>query len=479
LNKSVFEHFKKITQIPHCSHKTELLRDYILEQVEKVNYKVAVDEHQNIMIRSINKPKITLQAHYDMVCVGNAPEINLIEETDTKNNKKYIFAENSSLGADDGFGIAIILALLEEKYDFEALLTNDEEVGLIGAVNLKIAFGTNKLVNLDSNSFDSIIIGSAGGTLLKAKLPIQTQNIDNLTQDLSQKAPSQGRFSFQEISFVNSQQRFFYEIDFINFSGGHSGIDIHKNIESAIKFGLNFLKKVLELDEVNLFHFVEIEGGENSNSIPTNFKVKFISDIKVEHLMQLKNHSNLSENIQITELNLEKNQKIISNSVDIFIFLDNIFNNFQGVLEHNEKLKIPEISNNFGKIISDSNNLLISSYIRGMDTFKLNLATQNLIRKFQSFDFDVSIQSNSPAWKPIETDFTKTILDIYSQVNPNVELKAVHAGLETAVFKEKNPNLEIVSLGANVYDLHSINEKMEIDSLFKLYEIVKLILQKA
>ncbi|HFU74242.1 MAG TPA: hypothetical protein ENK65_01665 [Helicobacteraceae bacterium] len=162
---TVLENFKKICEIPHCSHETEALKTYLIATCEALDYEVNVDTIGNILCHK-EKSDITLQTHYDMVCIGKAPALELEEKSG------WLHAKESSLGADNGMGIAITLALMQEGYCVDALFTAQEEVGLLGARGLTLELQTPKLLNLDSEEEGIVTIGCAGGVDILVRLPI-------------------------------------------------------------------------------------------------------------------------------------------------------------------------------------------------------------------------------------------------------------------------------------------------------------------
>ncbi len=222
--KEVLENFIKITKIPHCSGDTKELREFLSNYAKNLGYEVETDEAGNLVAGKKN-PKICFQAHMDMVCVGDAPKIEVIEE------EGYLKAKNSSLGADNGIGIAIMMYLMKKYDDLEFLFTNDEEIGLIGAKNLELEIKSKYLLNLDSEDDEVILIGCAGGVDVKVKYPLKKEKTKGTL----------GKISVE------------------NLPGGHSGVDIDKHIPNAI---IELLFKVENL--------AFIKGGERRNSIPVN-----------------------------------------------------------------------------------------------------------------------------------------------------------------------------------------------------------------
>lgn len=157
---SAFEIFQQLCQIPHKSYHTQEMFAFLSGFCQRYGYEVKIDEAKNIYASKTNKPKLCLQAHYDMVGVGEA---DLLKPLEIYIDGQYVRAKNSSLGADNGAAIAVILELIEANADIEVLFTNNEEVGLDGANALSLPIRSNFLLNLDSEFFGEIIVGCAGG----------------------------------------------------------------------------------------------------------------------------------------------------------------------------------------------------------------------------------------------------------------------------------------------------------------------------
>ena len=226
--EKVIELFKKISQIPHCSSNTQKLQGFISEYAKERGFTVFRDNYGNVLAYK-NKPKLALQSHIDMVCVGDAPKIEIIEENG------WLKAKNSSLGADNGIGVAMMLAFMDKYDDIEYLFTNDEEIGLIGAKHLEFKISAPYLLNLDSEDEKEIIIGCAGGVDAEIKYPLKKEKIKGCIGNIS----------------------------VTNLPGGHSGVDIDKYIPNAI---IELLYKIESI--------ASIKGGERRNSIPANAYAK-------------------------------------------------------------------------------------------------------------------------------------------------------------------------------------------------------------
>ena len=225
----IIEHFKTLTQIPHCSKEADKLLDFLVAFAKERDYSVEVDEIKNIYIYKGN-PTLCLQAHYDMVCMGKAPVIETYVE------EGIMRAKDSSLGADNGIAIAMMMQCMDEGRELEFLLTSDEEIGLIGANEVAFNLKSKYMLNLDSEDEAEVYIGCAGGADITA---------------------------FKQDEFVEGKG-ICYEVAVKGLVGGHSGVDIDKGIPSAIKV---LGKYLVENDVTQLASMV---AGERRNSIPAN-----------------------------------------------------------------------------------------------------------------------------------------------------------------------------------------------------------------
>jgi len=382
----VIEIFKQITKIPHCSGKTEKIQEFIIDYANKRDFNVKRDKAGNILCFK-DKPKIALQSHIDMVCVGDVDNIELVEDGD------FLKAKNSTLGADNGIGVAMMLYFMNKYDNVEYLFTNDEEIGLIGAEKLELKLKAPYLLNLDSEDDKEIIIGSAGGVDIIAEYPLKREKVYGSLGDVS----------------------------VTNLPGGHSGVDINKNIPNAI---IELLKRVENL--------AYIKGGEKSNAIPANAYAKEV----------------FSGNDEVEVYNKE-----------YLKFLRSLPN---GVLEFDFEYKIPSKSINFGMI--EGNRVVLSA--RANDNEKLEELKEYIFSKLPNCK--ISLDEEYPAWKP-----EKNELALKLQKITGVELKAIHAGLECGLLKEKFPHIQMASYGPLIENPHSIRERVSISSVERVTKAVE------
>ncbi len=417
--KEIVDIFKKIAKIPHCSFHAEKLRDFLIEEAKKSGCDVKTDKFGNIVAKK-GFPKISLQAHYDMVCIGRAPDIEVVEENG------FLKAVDSSLGADNGIGIAMILYFLKKYENIEALFTSDEEVGMIGAENLELFLESKNLLNLDSEEEGEIFIGCAGGVDLYA-----TKSLE-----------------FEEFK----ENRKFYKISTKNLPGGHSGVDIDKNIPSAIK------ELAFYLNGINDLKIVKIEGGEALNSIPVNAYAVICADTLPK----------AGEFIEVEELD-EKFDSYIKDSKNIV----NLICSFaQGIRSWDREFDIPKTSINLGKIYMKERTLHLELFARSMENGELDRIKKETICFLDSFGFTTKSDHQFPAWMPKVSDFSKKVLEISKRYFNKAGFKAIHAGLECGILKDKFKDISVVSIGPNIYFPHSVKEKCEIESVFRVAKVV-------
>lgn len=424
--EKILEHFKKISSIPHCSFEADLLKEEIISFSKRNDFEVFEDKEKNILCKK-GTPKIALQAHYDMVCIGEAPCIKLVQE------KNILKAKNSSLGADNGMGMAIMFSMMEKYSDIECLFTSNEEVGLLGASNLELQLSSNKLLNLDGEQEDEVYVGCAGGVDIVCTCKVQTAEV---SADLS-----------------------VYKVSISGLKGGHSGVDIDKGIPSAIKV----LAQELYAKEVKI---IDIYGGEMRNSIPKNAYAIIASYEPFES--------------QSNFVNVEKiefaNQKYFLNS-DKIIKVIHAF--AQGVREFDKKYNIPKTSISMGKIRYEDGILQVDCAARSLADEDLDILALETCSLFELAGFETQMKNPHPAWSPNIGDFTLLVREEMSKIYSNVELKAIHAGLECGVLMQtqKHP-VEAVSMGPTIRFPHSASEECDLNSVFRIAQAVENIIQK-
>ena len=507
-------YFEQICSIPHCSYQAQKLGEFLLEFSKSRGFDTKIDESFNIHAIK-GKPKICLQAHYDMVCVGEAPKIEL------ENDGEFLSAKNSTLGADNGIGLAIIMDIMDEAQDLEVLFTSDEEVGLIGANAFAGEICAPALLNLDSEDDSEVIIGCAGGLLAEFRCEFEPCELglgelfnpefepcelglgelfsSSVSEHLSTGLLSnEGSHSTstenctQNSSNLNAN---YYELSCEGLEGGHSGMEIAKNIPNAIKELAHFTKN-------HGANILAMSGGDRDNAIPTWAKalVSASSKLQSKGLVKAKKLDLLGAKELFAKLCDDdlKNPIIMkSNSAD---FTRNsripLLNDFllalpHGVLGWDEGLGLPKTSANLAivrtSLTSKDENARIAFSVQ---IYARSSSQEELAKLKNSYEaiselagFQSSFGASSMPWEPEQSEFATNVLTALQKYRPNAKITAIHAGLEcgclSAKMKQKGKKLAACSIGPNISGAHTINERCEIKSAQIIAQVVRDVLKNA
>lgn len=424
----VIDIFKEITAIPRCSKTHEPFINYMKEISQELGYECLVDKYNNILCKKENtKAKIVFQSHYDIVCLEDNCVPQIIQ------NEDILSAKNSTLGSDNGVGCSYMINLMYEGVDAEYLFTSDEEIGLIGANNLELEINAPYMLNLDSEEEGEVCIGCAGG-------------VDIFAINSNKKI------------LPNTEKLDLYEITIGKLQGGHSGVDIDKNIPNAIKLVAKTIK------EANA-KLLDFNGGERINSIPVNAKAIVASSCE-----PIASH----ENMKITKIDTQSEHLSVFDDKVI----DFIYDFKQGVISRNEELNVVQNSINIAIISTTIDSIKIEFSARSMANDELAAIKEETTNILNEHGFSVTTDGKYPAWKPDINKFTSKVLDIYQTINPKASLEAIHAGLECAIFKDKYPHLKVASIGPTINFPHSRKEQVSIKSVENVYEVVKKIVEE-
>jgi dipeptidase D len=420
---SIIEHFKTLTQIPHCSKEADKLLHFLVDFAKKRNYRVEVDAIQNIYIYK-GTPTLCLQAHYDMVCMGKAPHI----ETYIENN--IMRAKDASLGADNGMAIAMMMQCMDEGKELEFLLTSDEEIGLIGANEVAFDLKAKYMLNLDSEDEAEVYIGCAGGVDITAE---------------------------KQDAYVEGTGKC-YEVAVKGLVGGHSGVDIDKGIPSAIKdLGAYLVAH-------NITQLASIYAGERRNSIPANA------------IAIVRSEKHLENQGSITVRTLKESPKVLCEGNKIIECIQHFKH---GVHAMNDALGIPDVSINLAIITTDEKGgIKVETSARAMGAEALDILTVQTVQMFESYGFWVQVEDKYPAWKPDISEFTNLVSKEMKEVFGRTKMMAIHAGLECGVIAEKYPTMKFASIGPTIRYPHSTREEVDLASVERTYTVLLGIIDK-
>lgn len=416
----VIEIFKKLCSIAHCSGGSAAMHSYLEAYGHRCDYVVSSDRAGNVLC-SKEGASVTLQAHYDMVCIGAAPHLELEEESG------WLHAKASTLGADNGMGMAMMLALMEEGRAVDLLFTVDEEIGLIGARALQVRLKTPYLLNLDSEEEGIVTIGCAGGVDIEARLPIVRE----------------------------SKKLYCHETEISGLPGGHSGVDIDRGIPNAIK------ELAALLASYENAALVSIKGGERRNAI-AKYAIAIVATQE-------------STAIEGAKALGRQRVEVIEDSASL-IKMTNGF--IHGVRALDETLGIVETSINLAMIESSHDELRIHLSARSMEKESLEALQEETMAYFSAYGCEVTAEGFYTPWRPEQTPFAQSVLDVTKGEFPEATFGAIHAGLECGIIKEHFPDMKMASIGPNILYPHSTREKVQIASVETVYKSVKKIIEE-
>ena len=445
--KTALEYFEEIMAIPRESGKEDKIANYLVNYAKENSIEYSLGKYNTVFLRKNNNSNktIILQVHSDMVCVSTNGY-----DFDNKGIPFYIDgdyykAKDTSLGADDGIGLAIILAILQEKDNMpniEVMVTTEEETTMLGASNFDYSKITgNTLISLDGITEADIESSSAGMCSLTINKKITYKEDNN-----------------------------FYKLSISGLAGGHSGDDIHKCRCNAIKLAFKLLN---ELDYKNI---VDINIGKRDNVIPSEGYIVFSSNKSLEELNSIINNINfdLKDDDRDLLLNIEEDadNKSIVESNDIYNFINEIED---GLLETFKEDNFPLLSANIGKISIIGDNLEIKYSIRSSDKEK----EDNLLKKLEElaikYNFEISIDAKKPFF-PFKEDskIRKLLADSYKKLyGKDTVIKKVHACMEGGILSNNISNLDICTIAPTIDNCHSVNERVSISSTNRVYEWLK------
>ena len=458
--KSLFKFFEEILSIPRPSKHEEKMTEYLINWAKERNLEYVSDEIGNVIIRKgatkgkENSPWVCLQSHIDMVCEKNSDKVFDFEKDAIvpKIEGEWLKADGTTLGADDGIGVATALAILDandvEHGPIECLFTVDEETGLSGAEALSAdVLKSRILLNLDSEDEGEIFIGCAGGIDTVAKLPYDKEE----TPD----APA-------------------FKIMVKGLKGGHSGDDINKGLACANKL----LNRILwSLDKEMDLRLACFEGGNLRNAIAREANATFVvakEDVELMKEIVAQFTKDLIYEFRTTEPDME----IILSEAEKPEFVidmlsqDNLFNVLyacpHGVLAMSrEILGFVETSTNLASVKMKEDHFFITTSQRSSVEGAKYAAAYRVESCFLLAGADVEHGDGYPGWAPNpESKILKIAVDAYKKLfNKEPIVRAIHAGLECGLIGEKYPGMDMISYGPTLRGVHSPDERLEIKTV--------------
>ena len=467
----VFKYFEEISQIPRGSGNEKEISDYLRKFGEDLGLETIQDEALNIIIRKPatkgyeNAPGVVLQGHMDMVCEKNKGTNHDFtkDPLQLRIDGDYIYATDTTLGADNGIAVAMGLAVLAsndiEHPALEVLVTVDEEAGMSGAMALDGNLVKGKyILNLDSEEEGHLLVSCAGGVTALSTIPVEFKDADS--------------------------SKVAYSLEIKGLLGGHSGMDIIKQRANSNKL----LGRLLNLISID-FDLAKVEGGSKNNAIPRESdcvlminpsdKETFISD--VERITATFKHefSTSDPGLEVIcnettspskVLNCDSKSRVIS-------MLNIIPNGIQTMSMDIENLV--ESSTNIGVLRTTDSAVTFECAVRSsVGSLKTDI-TNRMELLTKQLNGTLQLISDYPAWEYAKnSQLEKMCIDAYKNLTGNEPIiMALHAGLECGLLLEKKPHAEAISFGPNMYDVHTPNEHLSISSTENTWKFLLAVLK--
>ncbi len=464
--KALWENFYKLTQVPRPSGKKEPIGSFIENFGKALGLETLRDEIGNVLICKPptpgmeNRKLVVLQAHMDMVPQKNS---NVAHNFETDPIQAYIdgdwvTAKDTTLGADNGIGIAAALAVLQSTNvphpRLEVFITVDEETGMFGAFGLQPNILKGEiLINMDSEDEGELYVGCAGG--LDGDMTFRYKHVDVPEEDVALK------------------------ISLTGLKGGHSGVDIHLQRANANKLIFRFLKAAVADYEARLS---SIEGGSLRNAIPREaFAVvtvpvdgvdDFIDFVKETEALYIEEYKGVEENISLTVEQVDLPDGLMPDEVQ-----DDLINAVSacpnGVLRFIPELpSVVETSNNLAIVKSDGNSVIVRCLMRSSVESRKDELASMVESVFALAGAKVEFKGGYPGWKPnLDSPILKVMTEVYENKfgkTPNVMI--IHAGLECGILGTHYPNMDMISFGPTIRYPHSPDEKVNIATVQKFWD---------
>ena len=439
--------FKELSKVPRNSKKEEKIAEFLCNFAKERNLWYRKDEFNNVLIKrkaSIgyeNRKVIMFQAHTDMVCEKtkdsthnfDTDPIEIIDEGD------ILRAKDTTLGADDGIGVAYLLLLLDDKDiklpAIECLFTTQEEIGMNGARAFDYSdINASYLINLDGEEENTAIVGCAGGVSITYSKAVNLQKCKD-------KA---------------------YKLEISGLYGGHSGVDIDKGRANS-----NLLVALL-LEKISDIKIVSFNGGSKDNAIANRSEIIFLSNLNVKSIID-KNLSgvtfeNEDKNVEINVSILDDTEYNYISNGESLKFLSLIRGLRQNVIEYSKDIEgLVETSGNIGVVNIQKGKISIVESLRSSVDAKRNLVKEYNNNLASSLEYEIKEEGEYPGWKYNKNSkLEKIYIQAYKKYHDGNDpiVCAIHAGVECGMIYEKLPHLDMISLGPDVKDVHTVNEKL-------------------
>ena len=468
----VFQIFKELNQIPRPSHHEKRVADYLCQFAQRLHLEYERDAQNCVVIRKPatkgheSAEPIVLLNHMDMVCVGMKAPLN--DPIDAYTENGWMKARGTSLGADNGIGLSMALAVLEDDTivhgPLEVMTTTNEEDGMSGASNLSSDFiKGRKVINLDSEDYDTITTGAAGACLQFHRIPLQ-------------RKPAPGG------------KRRWYHIQIAGGLGGHSGVDINKGRCSAVIPAWAILAAIYnEYDfELASLHIGEANASIASSAdiiltIPSGEGAEFVKQQEDQMNQWLREeYGNGDPNIHCTITKCTPTDTVIDTKAfeTLMSCLEQIP---QGVVKMSETMKdTVETSNNVGRISTEEDHIFVSTHTRSFVDSEMEALNRDIANVFKGRGASSEMIMSAPAWQEDQqSDFLRLTSDTFNDVlGWRPRLVAMHFVLEAGYFVQHYPGIQIACIGPRIVEPHSTSERIELSTIDDIWRVLQELLRR-
>lgn len=471
--KKVFEYFEQICRIPHGSGNTKEISDYLVRFAQEHSLAYVQDEMNNVVIFKPgtagyeDAPAVILQGHMDMVCEKRPDVEHDFEKDGLKLSVEngYIHANGTTLGGDDGIAVAYGLAVLDSTDlshpPLEVLITVDEEIGLLGAKDFDCSvLKSSRLINLDSEAEGSLWISCAGGVTAVSRIPLRRVEASGMG----------------------------IRIRISGLMGGHSGAEIDKKRANA---NLLMGRLLYGMKKHGEYELVCVNGGQKDNAITRECTAKVLIDPQeeadfCEYINWLEErireeYTGSDENISIEFLPDGKDEEMVLHPVSREKVLFYLMNVPQGIQKMSGSIEdLVETSTNVGIVRTSETEFVASSGVRSSLAAARDAISDRIEYLTEFLGGEFERQGEYPAWEyrkdsPLRDRMVKVYEEMYGE-EPAVV--AIHAGLECGLFYEKIHNLDCVSLGPDMKDIHTSEERLDVESVRRVWEYLVKVLEE-
>ena len=472
----VFSYFEKICSIPHGSGNTGLIADYCLEFAKVHGLKARKDAADNVVIFKAGSSgyedcePVILQGHLDMVC-EKEPDCDIdmsVQSIKACTDGKTVWADGTTLGADDGIAVAFILAVLASDTiahpPIQAVLTSDEEIGMLGARDLDTSDLTAKrLINIDSETEGILYVSCAGGVRAECDIPVVYED-----------AAGNGQVCF--------------EVKISGLAGGHSGVEIHKQHTNAIRLLASLLSHASGAAD---FRLVSLSGGGKENAIPKEAKAvvsvrscdatTFEQSIKDSAAvwMQEISASEPHAKIEVEKTDIAADKVLDSKSTANVIYALQL--SPDGVYKMSQEIKgMVQTSLNLGTACLDKDKLVYKYLIRSNTAAGKKLLLERVTAFVKHLSGKVVTMSDYPAWEyKSDSQLRKICVESFANVyGHEPEVTSIHAGLECGILAGKMSGVDMISFGPTLENVHTPDECMDAASVERTWEYLLAILKE-